>query len=180
MNKGFVLKHEIDITLPFKNFERNIKDFNDKHKLGDRLAYACNSDGKFRAELKENPDDFKNYMLRISGWRDKQGLHIEKIYVGIEVSIYVLDKMRSMEQQELRPIKLHECVYGFLNLLEAWAIDHKGTFYFEYVDCNFPILDAYHIIKGSEKDYFSSEEQLNNILEQVRDTNGPVNPDPVK
>lgn len=172
MDQGFVLKHEIDIILPFKTFERNIKDFIDKHKLTGRLVYACNTDGKFRAELKENSEDFKEYILRISGWRCEDGLHIEKIYIGTKPSIHLLIQTRNMQQHELRPITFYEFVYDFLNLLEVWAMDHRGSFYFEYVDCNFPILDAYIVVQGLEKDYFSSEEQLNNILEQIRDTNG--------
>jgi hypothetical protein len=163
---GLVLKHEVAIDLSFKSFDRNFKDFQDKHKRECFVAYSINSDGKFRAELKLSATDDKEYVLRISGWRKDGILQIQRVYVSSSAeSIYFL--VNRVEQQEARPIVLHNFVIDFLDLMEAWAIDHKGVLYFEYIDCDLPLWDAYNIIKGQEKENHFNEEQLNDILDQL-------------
>jgi len=165
MHKGLVLKHEIDIELPFKSFDRNFKDFKDKHRLGERFVYAINSDGKFRVELKERPDDLKEYVIRISGWREGKVLRLQRIYVSApQESLYLV--FLGVKQQEVRPISLYDYVYDFLDLIEAWAIDHRGCFYLEYVDGDLPIRDAYNIIKGQEKVTQFSDAELQEVLDQ--------------
>ena len=163
---GIVLKHEIEIDIPFKNFERNVKDFIDKNRLKGKLVYATNSDGKFRVELKEKPEDLKEYILRMSGWREEGILHLQKIYVNATDESLFFQLPGYDEQVEARPIKLYGYVYDFLDLLEAWAADHKGTFNFEYVDGTLPLWDAYNIIKGNQWPNNFTEEQLQVLLLQ--------------
>jgi len=163
---GIVLKHDIEIDIPFKTFERNIKDFSDKHALNDCIVYATNSDGKFRAELKEKPEDLKEYILRISGWREGETLHIQRIYVSAQQESIYLQLLNNEEQQEARPIRLYDYVYDFLDLMETWAMDHKGVFYFEYIDGHMRIWDTYNIIKGEEKVIRFGEDQLMEVFDQ--------------
>ena len=163
---GIVLKHEVEIDIPFKNFERNIKDFTDKGKLKGKLVYATNSDGKFRVELKEKPEDLKEYILRLSGWREEKVLHLQKIYVSAPEDSLFIQLPGYNEQVEVRPIKLYNYVFDFLDLLEAWAVDHKGIFCFEYVDGTLPLWDAYNIIKGNQWPNNFTEEQLQILLLQ--------------
>jgi hypothetical protein len=163
---GIVLKHEVAIDVPFKSFDRNFKDFKDKHKRECHAVYAINSDGKFRAEIKKNAIDDKEYILRISGWRNEGILQIQRIYVSApQESIYFL--VNRVEQQEARPIILYNFVIDFLDLMEAWAIDHKGVLYFEYIDYDMPVQDAYNIVKGQEKENHFNEEWLKDILDQL-------------
>lgn len=162
---GIVLKHEIDIDISFNTFERNIRDFVSKNKLKDRVVYATNSDGKFRIELKERKEDLKEYILRLSGWREERILHLQKIYVGAEESLFF--QLPGYEEQvEVKPIKLYGFVYDFLDLLEVWAVDHKGIFYFEYVDGDMELWDSYNIIKGNQWPKKATEEQLQILLLQ--------------
>jgi hypothetical protein len=141
------LKQEIEINIPYSTFDRNFRDFRDKHDLGESFVYSINSDGKFRAELKESPED-EGYLIRISGWKEeKDQLLIRKVYCP----------------QFLRQ---YDYVCDFLDLLEIWAMDHKGCFYFEYVDLDEPCMDAYCIRKGLEKDLHLTDIQLEEILEQ--------------
>ena len=163
---GIVLRHEIEIDIPFKNFERNVKDFSDKNRLKDKLVYATNSDGKFRMEIKEHPEDLKEYIVRLSGWREGKTLHLQKIYVNATDESLFFQLPGYDEQVEARPIKLYGFVYDFLDLLEVWAIDHKGIFYFEYVDGTTPLWDAYNIIKGNQWRNNYTDEQLQILLLQ--------------
>jgi len=141
-----VLKHEVEIELPYSSFDRNFKDFRDKHKLGEAFVYSINSDGKFRAELKETPED-EEYLIRISGWKDEDKILIRRMYAP----------------QFLRE---YDYVCDFLDQLEVWAMDHKGCFYFEYVDFDEPCMDAYCIRKGLEKEIHFTDAQLQEILDQ--------------
>lgn len=139
------LKHEIEIEIPFSIFDRNFRDFRDKHGLGKSFAYSVNTDGKFRAELKESSED-EGYILRISGWRNDKILAIRRMYCA-EI------------------IKLFDYVCDFLDLLEVWAIDHKGYLYLEYVDIDEPCMDAYYIVRGIEKTIHFTDAQLQEVLE---------------
>lgn len=141
-----VLTHEIEIELPYSIFDKNFKDFRDKHDLEDIFVYGINSDGKFRAELKETPED-EGYLIRISGWKTGEALLIRRIYVP-------------------QPLKQDENVCDFLDLLETWAIDHKGYFFFKYVDFDEPCIDAYCIAKGLEKELHFTDFELQETLEQ--------------
>jgi hypothetical protein len=132
---AIVLEHSIDIKISWGVFEKNITDFMKKHNLKDRCVYSVNTDGKFRLELKEKPEDEKRYLLRISGWKrggKRPVLEIQRIYVG-------------------EPFVIYSCVYNLLDLFEAWALDHKGSFLFKYVDFDEPIIDAYNVVQGLEK-----------------------------
>ena len=141
-----VLKHEVEIRIPYSHFVRNFKDFKDKNRLKEALVYSVSSDGKFRAELKENSED-ESYLIRISGWKEDKHLLIRRMYC---------------------PQLLHQYDYvcDFLDLLEVWAMDHKGSFYFEYVDFDEPCMDAYCIKKGLEKEIHFTDAQLQEILEE--------------
>jgi hypothetical protein len=148
MSSILTLEHSIDITIPFKTFERNFVDFRDKHELGNRLVHATNSDGKFRLELKENEDEEAKYLLRVSGWKRKQkrpNVDLQRIYVGDRLT-------------------LDEPTADLLDLIEVWAIDHRGSFYFKYVDFNEPLLDAYNIIRGLEKIILFTDNDLQKLL----------------
>ena len=149
-----VLKHEIEITLPYKAFDRNFKDFRYKHRLGRYFAYSVSSDGKFRCDLREKraPEREKrapegDFLVRISGWKEEDNLIIRRFYCP--------------EQ-----LKQFDYVCDFLDLLEVWAIDHKGCFHFEYVDFDEPCMDAYCIRKGLEKEIHFTDDQLQEILDQ--------------
>ena len=140
-----VLTHEIEIMLPHEIFHKNLKDFRKKHR-GTDAPYSINTDGKFRAELKETAES-EDYLLRISGWKDGDNILIKRIYAP-------------------QFLKQYDYVFDFLDLLEAWAVDHKGCFYFEYVDMDEPCMDAYCIRKGLEKELHFTDVQLQEILDQ--------------
>ena len=147
MSNVLAIEHSIDITIPLKTFDRNLADFNEKHELGNRLAYAINSDGKFRLELKEKEEE-EAYILRVSGWRregKRPNIDMQRIYVGDAFT-------------------LSETITDLLDLIEVWAIDHKGSFYFQYIDFDEPLLDAYNIIKGIEKVILFTDNDLQKLL----------------
>lgn len=166
---GVVLEHAVEIRMPFKVFDRNFKDFRDKHKLDNRFVYAVNSDGKFRLELKETDEpEKKEYLIRLSGWKAGKELHIRRIYVGgIENKPIWIQVPSQSEWPEVKPFKLYECVHDLLDLLEVWAVDHKGLFHFEYVDVSLGDVDTYCIQHGLEHQVTYSEEEVRNILSQL-------------
>lgn len=142
-----VLKHEIEIRIPYSIFDRNFRDFRIKHDLEEEcFAYSVNSDGKFRCELKECADDEK-YLIRITGWKEDDHLLIRRMYCPT-------------------PLRQYDYVCDLLDLLEVWAIDHKGCFHFEYVDFDEPCMDAYCVRKGFEKELHFTDAQLQEVLEQ--------------
>lgn len=141
-----VLKQEIEIKIPYDVFDRNFKDFRRKHKLGERFVYSVSSDGKFRCELKEEVKG-EDYLVRITGWKEEDEILVRRIYCP-------------------EPLKQYGYVCDFLDLLEVWAVDHKGCFYFEYVDVDEPCMDAYCIRKGLEKEVHFTDAQLKETLER--------------
>lgn len=148
MGNVLALEHSIDITIPFRTFDRNFADFREKHGLGNRLVHAANSDGKFRLELKEDESEEAQYLLRVSGWKRRQkrpDIDLQRVYVG---EAFALD----------------ETVTDLLDLIEVWAIDHKGSFYFKYIDFDEPLLDAYNIIRGVEKVILFTDNDLQKLL----------------
>lgn len=148
INSGLVLEHSIGITIPVKVFDRTFTDFRDKHELNNRMVYGINSDGKFRLELKETAENDKEYLIRISGWKTKEkksNIDMQKIYVA-------------------EPFPFYDYVLDFLDLIETWATDNKGSFYFKYIDFDEPLLDAYNVIKGLEKVIPYSDNDLQKLL----------------
>ena len=143
---GLALEYSIDISFPYDVFVRNVKDFNLKHE--GEMVYSTNSDGKFRVELKEN--DVNDYIIRLSGWKREKTLQLRRIYV-------------------YAPFKLCDWVYDCLDLLETWALDHKGSFHFKYLDVEEPILDAYNVIKGLEKHLAFPDHELQDMMDRYDD-----------
>ena len=149
MSKCFVVEHSLDLVLPFGTFERNMKDFALKHECEDQMPYAVSTDGKFRMELKEAAE-VENHLVRITGWRDERALHLRKLYVA-------------------EPLVLDGVVTDFLDLLEVWAKEHKGCFYFKYVDVDEQFVDEYRIVRGLEKYVSYTEHEVLELLEQWSD-----------
>lgn len=117
-----ILEHAIDIVLPFKIFDKNFKDFRSKHNTDqpeEWFIYGVNSDGKFRMELRHNADD-ENYAVRISGVKSagrRPTLHLRRIYFNEEQTFQWTDDTTD-----------------FFDLLETWAVDHKGCVFLKYFD----------------------------------------------
>lgn len=152
-NDGLCLGHAIEIEMPYKRFDKDFIRFKKKHRRNlyrtNWFVYSTNSDGKFRLELKEDSES-EDYIIRISGWKRgsprKPNVELKRIYVSED------------------GLKLYEWVYDFLDLIEEWAVKYKGYFYFKYVDFDLPILDAYNIISGLEKDTPLSDWEMQELL----------------
>ncbi len=140
---GIVLEHSIELVMPFDRFQHCVENFKDP-----RFVFQVNSDGKFRAELKKDQED-EEYILRISGWLKKNNLEIRRIYV-----------------REDRTLDLESHVFDFLDLLESWALEYKGNFYFVYIDFEEPMLDACWIVKGEEKEKTFEGKEIRDVLEE--------------
>jgi len=149
-NDGLCLEHEIEISLPVKCFDRAFLSFKKSHRRAiyksNWMSYSTHSDGKFFFEAKENPTEDKDYIIRLSGWVDKDILEIRRIYVNEE------------------GVKLYDWVYDLLDLFEELAVSNKGCFYFKYVDFDSLILDTYKIVHGLEKDMKNSDVELAELL----------------
>ncbi len=147
VEKVIVLEQEVDIHIPYGIFVRNTEDFVRKHRAKGRLVYSTNSDGKFRIEYKTAPDS-EEYIVRLSGWNDRKGdLHLRRLYIG-------------------QGLVISGVVSDFFDLLTTWALDHKGTFRFKYLDTEEPLLDMYDIQRGLEKDHFFTDYEMQELLRQ--------------
>ncbi len=141
---GIVLEHNVDIKIPCAQFDKCVQNFGDK-----RLVYMTNSDGKFRAELKADLDD-EDYILRISGWQKEDILEIRRIYA-----------------REDKTLDLEPHVFDFLDLLEDWAVECRGSLYFAYVDFEEPLVDVCWIAKGQIKeDQTFKNKKIRDVLEE--------------
>lgn len=143
---GLALEHSIEVHIPYETFVRNVRDFNFKHE--GEIVYSTNTDGKTRVELKEK--DAEEYVIRVSGWKIDDTVQLRRTYVG-------------------SPFLLCDWVYDCLDLLEAWAFDHKGSFYFKYLDFAEPILDAYQVIRGLEKHIAFTDAELKDLMDRYGD-----------
>jgi len=146
MTKVFILEKDIDIVLPYKTFDRNFIDFRKKHKRGKRrdqswFVYSASpTDGKFRMEIKADFDD-EDYLVRIDGW--KVGEH-EDASIQLKRFHFADDQL----------IPLLDYVEDFFELLEAWAVDHRGSLYLKYMDFKEGSGHIVKIIKGLQKEQF--------------------------
>lgn len=154
-NKVLVLDKDIDIVLPFRTFDHNFIDFRGKHREDEDetwLTYSVNSDGKFRLELKEKPED-EDYILRISGQKSKDRrptLHFRRIYFN------------EIDEQQILP--MYDYVTDFIDQLEVWALDNKGNFYLKYMDFEEQTGHTVCIRKGLAKELPFSAQEENQLL----------------